>query len=86
VANYKILIKASASKEIKKLPKKDLQRIVDKIQALSLDPRPAGCEKLSGDDKFRIRQGNYRIIYLIEDDRLIVIVIKVGHRRDVYNK
>lgn len=86
MANYKILIKASAAKEIKKLPKKDLQRIVAKIQTLSLDPRPTGCEKLSGDDKFRIRQGNYRIIYLIEDDRLIVIVIKVGHRRDVYNK
>lgn len=86
MANYKILIKASAVKEIKKFPKKDLQRIVDKIQTLSLDPRSTGCEKLSGDDKFRIRQGNYRIIYLIEDDRLIIIVIKVGHRRDVYNK
>lgn len=86
MANYKILIKPSAKKELEKLPKKDLQRIVIKIQGLSADPRPTGCEKLSEDDKFRIRQGNYRIVYSIEDNELIVFVIKIGHRRDIYRK
>ena len=83
---YKILIKPSAKKELEKLPKKDLQKIVIKIQDLSIEPRPAGCEKLSGDDKYRIRQGNYRIVYSIEDNELVVFVIKIGHRRDIYRK
>ena len=86
MANYKILIKPSAKKELEKLPKKDLQKIVNKIQNLAVNPRPAGCEKLSGDDKLRIRQGNYRIVYSIEDSALIVFVVKIGHRRDIYKK
>lgn len=86
MANYKILIKPSAKKELEKLPKKDIQKIVVKIQDLSADPRPVGSEKLSGDDKFRVRQGNYRIVYSIEDDKLIVFIVKIGHRRDIYRK
>ncbi len=86
MANYKILIKPSAKKELEKLPKKDLQKIVVKIKNLSSEPRPEGSEKLSADDKFRIRQGNYRIVYSIEDDKLIVLVVKIGHRRDIYRK
>ncbi len=86
MAKYKILIKQSAKKELGKVPKKDLQKIVIKIQDLSLEPRPAGCEKLSGENKYRIRQGNYRIVYSIEDDELIIIVVKVGHRREIYRK
>jgi len=86
VANYKILIKPSAKNELVKLPKKDLQKIVVKIQDLSSEPRPIASEKLSGDDKYRIRQGNYRIVYLIEDEHLIVLVVKIGHRRDIYRK
>lgn len=86
MAKYKILIKQSAKKELGKLPKKDLQKIVIKIQDLSSEPRPAGCEKLSGEEKYRIRQGNYRIVYSIEDDELIIIVVKVGHRREIYKK
>ena len=86
MANYKILIKPSAKKELEKLPKKDLQKIVVKIQDLSSDPRPIGSEKLSGDDKYRLRQGNYRIVYSIEDEQLIIFVIKIGHRRDIYRK
>lgn len=84
MVKYKLQIKPSAVKELEKLPRKDLQKIVKKIQLLSIDPRPVGCEKLSGEEKFRIRQGNYRIIYSIEDDRLIVFVVKIGHRRDIY--
>ena len=86
MANYSIKIKPSAVKELGKIPKKDLERIVSKIKSLSSDPRPPGCEKLSGEEKYRIRQGNYRIVYLIEDTVLIIIVIKVGHRRDIYKK
>jgi mRNA interferase RelE/StbE len=86
VANYKILIKASAAKELKSLPKKDVQRITSKIRSLSNEPRPYGCEKLSVQERYRIRQGNYRIVYSIEDDKLIVYVIKIDHRRKVYKK
>ena len=84
VANYKILIKPSAVKEINKVPKKELLKITDRINALATNPRPTGCEKLTAKNAYRIRQGNYRIIYIVEDDKLIIIVIKVGHRREVY--
>ena len=84
VANYKILIKPSAVKELNKVPQKELQKITQKINALATNPRPAGCEKLAAENAYRLRQGNYRIIYLIEDDKLIIVVIKVGHRKDVY--
>jgi len=86
VAKYKLLIKPSAAKEIETIPsKKDRQRIVERILKLGDNPRPPGCEKLSGQDKYRVRQGRYRIIYAIEDDDLLVYVVKVGHRKDVYS-
>ena len=84
MASYRLLIKPSAGKEIEALPKQDRRRIVAKITALSQDPRPPGCEKLSGHDRYRLRQGNYRILYEIQDSDLVVVVVKVGHRRDVY--
>jgi mRNA interferase RelE/StbE len=85
VARFEILIKRSAAKEIEAISrKKDRQRIVRKIGRLAEDPRPPGSQKLSGRDRYRIRQGPYRIVYAIEDDRLIVYVVKVGHRSDVY--
>jgi mRNA interferase RelE/StbE len=84
VASYSLLIKPSAGKEIEALPKQDRRRIVAKITSLSRDPRPPGCEKLSGHDQYRLRQGNYRILYEIQDLDLLVVVVKVGHRRDVY--
>ena len=86
MANYEICIKPSAAKELKKIPKKVLQKIVVKIKGLAFDPRPPGCEKLSSEERFRIRQGDYRIVYTIEDEKLIVIVVKIGHRRNVYKK
>jgi len=86
VENYKIFIKTSAKKELEKLPRSDLRKIVKRIEKLSANPRPPGCEKLSGDDKYRIRQGNYRIVYLINDDKLVIFVIKIGHRREIYKK
>ena len=84
MASYRLLIKPSAGKEIEALPKQDRRRIVAKITSLSRDPRPPGCETLSGHDQYRLRQGNYRILYEIQDLDLIVVVVKVGHRRDVY--
>ena len=86
MANYKIFIKPTAAKELKRLPKKDVHLITSKIQSLSQEPRPHGCEKLSAQERYRIRQGNYRIVYSIEDDKLIVYVVKIAHRRDVYNR
>ena len=84
MASYRLVIKPSAGKEIEALPKQDRRRIVAKITSLSRDPRPPGCEKLSGHDQYRLRQGNYRILYAIQDLDLVVVVVKVGHRRDVY--
>lgn len=86
MASYKILIKPSAVKEIAETPKKDRRRIINRIRSLSEDPRPSGCEKLSGLDQCRIRQGPYRIVYSISDEELTVLVVKVGHRREVYRE
>jgi mRNA interferase RelE/StbE len=79
-----LLIKPSAAEEVEGLPKPERRRIIAKISSLSRDPRPPGCEKLSGHDQYRLRQGNYRILYGIQDRDRVVVVVKVGHRRDVY--
>lgn len=84
MASYSIEIKRSAAREIEGLPRKDRERVVARIGSLANDPRPPGCEKLSHDDKYRVRQGDYRILYQITDRRLVVTVVRVGHRRDVY--
>jgi mRNA interferase RelE/StbE len=86
VARYRVLIKPSAAKEIEAVDqKKDRQRIVAGIRSLADDPRPPGCEKLAGeDDRYRIRVGRYRVIYSVGDGELLVVVVRVGHRKDVY--
>jgi len=85
VARYKIRIKPSAVREIEAIPqKKRRQRVVKRIEALADDPRPPGCEKLTGQDRYRLRQDPYRIVYSVEADILVVYVVKVGHRGDVY--
>ena len=85
MARYRILIKPSAVEEIERIAnKKDRQRIVSRIANLAENPRPSRCEKLSGEVKYRVRQGRYRIVYLIEDQDLVVYVFKVGHRKDIY--
>lgn len=85
MAGFEVLIKRSAVKEIESIPrKKDRQRVVGRIRQLAEEPQPPGCRKLSGRDRYLIRQGSYRIVYAVEDERLIVYVVKVGHRRDVY--
>ena len=85
MASYRLLIKPSAAKEIESAPRKDRLRIVKRIQDLSSDPRPTGCEKLSGhDDKYRVRQGAYRIVYTVSDVDFVICIVKVGHRKEVY--
>jgi len=84
VAKYNILIKPSAVKEIENIPRKDRLRIIQKIQGLANIPRPQGFEKLTGENRYRIRQGVYRIVYSVSDRDLHIIVVKVGHRRNVY--
>jgi mRNA interferase RelE/StbE len=81
---YKIEIKKSAIKELHSIPQKDIQKIITKIKSLSSNPKPQGCTKLTNREDYRIRVGNYRIIYSINDDILIIIVIKLGHRKEIY--
>ena len=84
MASYSILIKTSAAKELEQLPDKPRRQLAKKIDALADQPRPPGCEKLSGQDLYRIRQGDYRVVYSIEDEVLTIHVVRVGHRREVY--
>ena len=85
MARYDIFIKPSALKELEAVDwKKDRQRLVHAIRSLAGEPRSSGCRKLSGKDKYRIRSGQYRIVYAVQDAILIVTIMKVAHRRDVY--
>ena len=86
MAEYRLLVKPSAAKEIEAIgTKRDRQQIVRRIQALAAEPRPTGCEKLAGHSMlFRVRQGQYRVIYTVNDTQRTVEVVKVGHRREVY--
>ena len=86
MASYKVLITRSASKEIEAVPIRDRRCIIEKIRGLGDDPRPMGVEKLSGDDKYRLRQGDFRILYEIQDRELIVTIVRIGNRRDVYRR
>ena len=82
---YSIKILRKAQKQLLTLPKSDYLRVKDKIKSLAYDPRPSGCKKLTGREAWRVRVGNYRIIYQIDDNELIVTIIKIGHRKDVYD-
>ena len=84
MAKYRITIKKSAAKELEALPKKDLQRIIKRIQALAENPRPRASKKLSGKERYRIRQGDYRIVYSIEDKDSLIDIFKIGHRKEIY--
>ena len=84
MASYSILFKRSVRKDLEAIPKRELVRILERIQSLAEDPRPPGCEKLTGDEKYRVRQGTYRIVYSIQDRELTVWIVKVAHRREAY--
>jgi len=84
MANYKLVFKNSVSKDLRPIPNKDVTRLLQRMQALKENPRPVGSEKLSGEERYRIRQVVYRIIYEVTDEALVVTVVKVGHRNHVY--
>ncbi len=86
MARFRLAFKASVAKDLRPIPKKDVARLVKRMRALQDNPRPAGCEKLSGLERYRIRQGLYRIIYEVADEVLVVTVVKVGHRKQVYKR
>lgn len=84
MANYKITFKSSVAKDLRAIPTVDVQRILGRIAELAENPRADGCIKLSGHELYRVRQGNYRIVYEIRDGELVVVVIKVAHLSSVY--
>ena len=84
MGSFEVIFKQSVAKDLRQIPKKDIARILKRIEALRAEPRPPNVEKLSGQEKYRIRQGVYRILYEIRDNELIIVVVKIGHRRDVY--
>ena len=84
MAAYKVCFKASVEKDFTTIPKKDLKKLLKRIEGLAENPRPWGCEKLTGQERYRLRQGRYRIVYSIQDDELAVWGVKVGHRKDIY--
>jgi mRNA interferase RelE/StbE len=84
MARFEVRLRRSVAKDLLRLPKADNRRITARIEALAENPRPKGCEKLAGSSALRIRQGDYRIIYTIDDGTVVVEVIRVGHRREVY--
>lgn len=88
MAVYKLVLKPSAAKNVDQIDRRaDRDRIVKRIQALVENPRPSGCEKLEGADyMYRVRQGDYRIVYDIDDDAATIVILKVRHRKDVYRR
>lgn len=86
MAAYKIEIKRSAAKELEKVGERDRERIIERIRALSENPRPPQAKKLSGAEKYRIRQGDYRVLYQIRDEVITIVVVRIAHRRDVYKR
>jgi len=86
MGKYRLVFKKSVTKDLHGIPKKDVARILNCVDALAEDPRAPGCEKLSDQERYRVRRGVYRIVYQIDDHDKLVVVVKVGHRRAVYLK
>ncbi|MDA3787101.1 MAG: type II toxin-antitoxin system RelE/ParE family toxin [Desulfobacula sp.] len=84
MAEYKIFFKNSVWKDFKSIPDKDLTKILTCIESLSENPHPPGCKKLSGQERYRLRYGRYRILYSIQGKELQIWIVKVGHRKNVY--
>jgi mRNA interferase RelE/StbE len=86
MARYELRFKNSVINDLRALPRSDVAKVLERIDALRDDPRPPGSEKLSAQERYRVRQGSYRILYEIEDQQVVVTVVKVGHRREVYRQ
>jgi mRNA interferase RelE/StbE len=85
MASYELQFKKSVAKDLRKIPNSDVKKILQRVQSLALNPRGEGCVKLSGQERYRVRQGVYRIVYEIKDDEIMVVVVKVAHRSRVYS-
>ena len=83
---YRIFLRKSAADELDRIPQKDLARIIERIRSLEQNPRPHGCEKLSALERYRVRQGDYRIVYAVDDGEKSVDAVKIGHRSEVYRR
>jgi mRNA interferase RelE/StbE len=83
--SYNVVLKRSAEKDLRNLPKAELRKVVEKISSLAKVPRPSGCVKLSGQEHYRLRQGDWRVIYGVDDTDRLVTVIKIGHRKEIYS-
>lgn len=86
MASYELVFKRSVAQDLRAFPRQDVRRVLQRIRTLADNPRPAGCEKLSGQERYRVRQGVYRVVYEISDEKRLVLVVKVGHRRYVYRR
>jgi mRNA interferase RelE/StbE len=86
MGRYKLVFRRSVAKDLRRLPNKDVARIVKRINELSENPRDFACEKLTEQERYRVRQGDYRIIYEIHDDVVVIEIVQVGHRREIYRK
>ena len=86
MASYELRFKRSIRKDLRSIPPPDVKKILATIEQLANDPRPPGCEKLSAQERYRVRQGRYRIPYEVEDQHLIITVVKVAHRKHVYRR
>ena len=83
MGKYRVLVRKSVSKDLDRITRKDMRRVVKAMRALSDDPRPPQSKKLSGEEKYRLRCGAYRIIYEIQDEKLTICIVRIRHRRDV---
>lgn len=86
MARYELRFKPSVAKDLRDIPQTDVRRILARIETLRDDPRPAGSEKLSAQERYRLRQGNYRILYTVAEAEVVVEIVKVGHRREIYRE
>ncbi len=86
MGRYSVVFRKSVARDLRRIPKQQVRRIVAAIDSLSENPRPPDSERLSGQERYRLRQGVYRIIYEIDDERVLVIVVRIGHRKDVYRR
>ena len=84
MANYSVVVKKSVTKDLRNIPNKDVERILKRINSLSENPRSDGCIKLSGQERYRVRQGIYRIVYEIQDSELVILIVKVAHHGEIY--
>ena len=84
MAEYRVYFRESVEKDFRSIPKKDVTKILHRIESLATEPRPLGYEKLTGQERYRVRQGQYRIVYSVQDKEFTVWIVKVGHRKDIY--